>query len=310
VRIFLNGIGAFGADVFAKLQEDGQEIVAVASPRQSLSGRPDRLWAAAEAAGVSAYETSRLGEPEIEAALRANRPELGVMAFVQDLISQTILELPASGTIQYHPSLLPKHRGRSSINWAIIKGEPFTGVSIFWPDQGLDTGPVLLQKQVDIGPDDTAGSLYYDKLYPLGIEALVESVGLVAASKAPKLVQDESQMTYERPAEGRAARIDWRLPLADVYNLIRGCEPSPAAWTRWEERELRVTNARPIVEFPDATPGVVAAIDDAGVVVGAGAGAVLIRGLQAGSERAGPAHEVAAQLGMTVGTRFLNPRAV
>src|SRR5262245_36845205 len=156
MRIFLNGIGAFGLDTFNRLREAGEEIVAVAAPATSLSGRPDRLYAAAQAAGIAAFETAKLKEPEVEAGLRATAPELGVMAFVQEFISDGVLNLPVQGTIQYHPSLLPRHRGRSSISWAIIQGEPVTGISIFWPDEGMDTGPILLQREFVIGPDDTA----------------------------------------------------------------------------------------------------------------------------------------------------------
>jgi methionyl-tRNA formyltransferase len=307
MRIFLNGIGAFGLDTFNKLREAGEEVVAVAAPAQSLSGRPDRLYAAAQAAGIPAFETSSLRQPDVEAALRATHPELGVMAFVQEFMSQAVLDLPSQGTIQYHPSLLPKHRGRSSISWAIIQGEPVTGISIFWPDEGMDTGPILLQREVAIGPDDTAGSLYYEKLYQPGIEMLVESVRLVAEGKAPRLAQDEAAATYERPAEGRLARIDWRLPLADVYNLIRGCDPSPGAWTRLGEQQLRLLDARPLPEVT-GSPGVVSAVDESGMVVGARNGSVVVRKLQEASAPVAAAQEVAARAGIVPGSRFLNPR--
>ncbi|HLF79441.1 MAG TPA: methionyl-tRNA formyltransferase [Dehalococcoidia bacterium] len=307
MRIFLNGIGAFGLDVFTRLREAGEEIVAVAAPAKSLSGRADRLSAAAEAAGVPVYETAKLGEPEVEAALRSHGAELGVMAFVNDFINRSVLDLPTNGTIQYHPSLLPKHRGRSSINWAIIQGEARTGATIFWPDEGVDTGPVLLQREVEIGPDDTAGSLYYDKLYPLGIDLLAEAVTLVKEGRAPKLVQDEAEMTYERPCQGRAARIDWRLPVGEVYNLIRGCEPSPGAWTRLGEQTIKITGARPLDDVP-GEPGVVSVIDEKGIIVGAKYGSIFVRQLQLESGAAAPAHEVAPQAGLKVGDRFLNPR--
>lgn len=305
MRIFLNGIGQFGLDAFTRLRENGHEIVAVAAPPASLSGRPDRLFAAAEAAGIAALDTARLKESEVEAALRATAPELGVMAFVQEFISMDVLNLPAQGTIQYHPSLLPKHRGRSSINWAIINGEPRTGISIFWPDEGMDTGPILLQREAEIGPDATAGSLYYDTLYPLGIEMLAEAAAMVAAGTAPKRVQDESQATYEKPAEGRLVRIDWRKPTAEVYNLIRGCDPSPGAWTRLGDRTVRVTDARPL-HGHEAAPGVLAAVDENGAVIGTADGAILARRLQADGPAAS-AHEVIAALGMEIGARFLNP---
>ena len=307
MRIFLNGIGAFGFDVFTRLRQEGEEIVAVAAPPKSLSGRPDRLYGAAEEAGIAVFDTAHLGDAEVEVSLRELAPDLGVMAFVQEFISQTVLDLPVHGTIQYHPSLLPRHRGRSAINWAIIQGETTTGISIFWPDEGMDTGPILLQREVEIGPDDTVGSLYRDKMYDLGIDMLVESVALVSAGKAPKLAQDESVVTYERPAQGRLARIDWRRPLAEVYNLIRGCDPSPGAWTRLGDKRFALTDAQPLPGVA-GDPGVISRIDADGLVVGTADGAVIVRQVAVDDGRPAPAHEAAANAGLSVGDRFLNPR--
>ena len=306
MRIFLNGIGAFGVDALMKLQAQGDEIVVVAAPRQSLSGRTDRLWAQAEAASIPVFEPTRLEEPAVEQALRKAAPELGVMAFVQEFIASTTLELPTHGTIQYHPSLLPKHRGRSAINWAIIQGEAKTGVSIFWPDAGMDTGPVLLQRDVEIGPDETAGSLYYDKLYPLGIDALAVAVDLVRQGKAPRIQQEEAEATYERPCQDRAARIDWNRPVADVYNLVRGCDSSPGAWSWWKNLKLRMLDAAPLPEQKSA-PGIVAALDDGGMVVGAADGALLVRNLRVDAAAARPAREVADENAIAAGVEFANP---
>jgi methionyl-tRNA formyltransferase len=307
LRIFVIGQAAFGQDALVRLRDAGEEVVAVAAPAQSLSGRPDRLRAAADAAEIPAFETARLEEPETLERLRGLGPDLGIMAFVSDIIPTEILNLPKLGTIQYHPSLLPRHRGRSSINWAIIQGDKRTGVSIFWPDAGLDTGPILLQREVEIGRDDTIGSLYYDKLYKLGIEMFVEAVRAVSAGNAPRLAQDESRATYEKPCEDPVARIDWRTPAQDVYNLIRGCDPSPGAWTRLEEKKIRVLDAR-LGPAVDVGPGVVWGISEHGVVISGIDGALLVRKLQPDKGAAKPAAELAAELGIATGTRFLNPR--
>ena len=306
MRIFLNGIGAFGVDTLKRLQERGNEIVAVAAPSQSLSGRTDRLWAHAETNGIPVFETKRLAEPEIEAALRQAAPELGVMAFVQDFITASMLEVPKHGTIQYHPSLLPKHRGRSAINWAIIQGERKTGVSIFWPDEGMDTGPLLLQREVEIGPDDTVSRLYSDRLYPLGIDALAEAVALVAEGRAPKTSQDETMATYEKPCGNRASLIDWRRPIRDVYNLVRGCDRSPGAWSSWHDQQLRFLDAAPLLTDQYAA-GTVGRIDEEGMVVGTADGALLVRTLSLGSGASGPASEVAAANAISAGTQLESP---
>ncbi len=308
MRILVIGQAAFGQDVFSRLREAGEEVVAVGAPAQSLSGRTDRLRAAADQAGVAAFETSKLREDEVSREVAALRPELGVMAFVSDIIPPSVLNLPTHGTIQYHPSLLPRHRGRSAINWAIIQGDAKTGVSIFWPDAGIDTGPVLLQREVEIGPDDTTGSLYYDKMYGLGIEMILESVRMVAEGRAPRTLQDESKATYERPCEEPVARIDWRLSARDVYNLIRGCDPSPGAWTRFQGAKVKILDAR-LKPEADVGPGVVSAIDESGVLIGAGGGAILVRKMAGEGGAAAVAQDFVRENGIKAGDRFLNPKA-
>jgi methionyl-tRNA formyltransferase len=307
MKILVIGQAAFGQDVFNKLRDAGEEVVAVAAPAQSLSGRTDRLRGAADEAGIAAFETSKLREPSVQAQIRELAPDLGVMVYVSDLIPVEVLNLPKHGTIQYHPSLLPKHRGRSSINWAIIQGDRTTGVSIFWPDAGWDTGPVLLQREVPIGPDDTTGSLYYDKLYRMGIDMILESVKLVAQGKAPRIPQEESKATYEKPAEDPLVRIDWREPAQDVYNLIRGCDPSPGAWTRHEGAKVRITDAR-LQPGEAAPPGVVASVGEDGVLIGGVGGSILARKLGAASGPAVAAQEFARANGIKPGIRFLNAK--
>jgi len=156
------------------------------------------------------------------------------------------LNIPTHGSIQYHPSLLPAYRGASAINWPIILGERETGLSIFWPDNGLDTGDVLLQKKTPISFEDSLGSVYFDRLFPMGVEAMLESVDLVKAGKAPRIKQDESQATYEGRCGADNGRIDWGKPWRQIHNLIRGCNPAPGAWTTLDGKTLQVFEAKPL----------------------------------------------------------------
>ena len=153
------------------------------------------------------------------------------MAFVTLFVPEDFLNIPTHGSIQYHPSLLPKYRGPGAINWPIIQGDTETGLSIFWPDNGLDTGDVLLQKKTPIGPDDSLGTVYFDRLFPHGVEAMLEAVDLVKAGKA----RASSRTTARPPTRAAAgpdnARIDWGKPWRQIHNLIRGCNPAPGAWT-------------------------------------------------------------------------------
>jgi hypothetical protein len=157
---------AFGEAVLKRLQEDGVEIAGVSAPRPAEGQRPDALWAAAEAAGLPAVDTAALKQPDGLAAWKALNADLCAMAFVTAILSEDVFAASRLGAIQYHPSILPAHRGSSAMNWAIINGDSETGLTIFWPDRGIDTGPILLQKRCPIGPDDTVGSLYFDKLFP------------------------------------------------------------------------------------------------------------------------------------------------
>jgi methionyl-tRNA formyltransferase len=177
---------------------------------------------------------------------RALKPDLQVMAFVTLFVPEDFLNIPTHGSIQYHPSLLPLGRGASAINWPIIQGEKETGLSIFWPDNGLDTGDVLLQKKTPISDTDTLGSVYFDRLFPMGVEAMMESIDLVKKGKAPRIKQDESLATYEGMCKADNAKIDWGKPWRQIDRLIRGCNPAPGAWTTHDGKTLQVFDIKPL----------------------------------------------------------------
>lgn len=254
MRIALIGQAAFGERVFAALREAGEQIVAVSSV-EGTAGRPDPLWAAGEAAGTPLFPTGKLKQADALEAYAATRPDLCVMAFVNHILPERVLFAPPLGSVQYHPSLLPRHRGRSAINWAIRMGDATTGLTIFWVDRGIDTGPILLQREVEIAPDDTVGSLYFDKLFGLGVEALVEAVRLVREGRAPRIAQDASQATYEPPADDGNSAIDWASPAREIYNLIRGSNPQPGAHAMLYGTQVRIFDARlTLLDDPCAVP--------------------------------------------------------
>jgi methionyl-tRNA formyltransferase len=170
---------------------------------------------------------------------------------------------------------LPLHRGPSSINWPIIKGETKTGLTIFWPDEGLDEGPILLQKEAGIGPDDTLGSVYFNNLFPMGVDAMMEALDLVRAGKAPKIPQDHSKATYESWCRKADAAVDWSKPTAEVHNLIRGCDPQPGAWTTLNGGEVQLFDSRR--GDGSGAPGTALGLSDDGVTVATADGAVLVK---------------------------------
>ncbi|MFQ5784404.1 MAG: methionyl-tRNA formyltransferase [Alphaproteobacteria bacterium] len=301
MRIVVNGQQAFGKAVLEALLDRDEDVVAVYCAPDKPGGRLDPLKEAALTRGLPVYQPASFKAPEVLDEFRALEPDLGVMAYVILLVPETILNAPTHGTIQYHPSLLPMHRGPSAINWPIIQGETKTGLTVFWPDKGLDTGPILLQKEIEIGPDDTLGSVYFDRLYPMGIEAIVEAVDMVRAGTAPRIAQDESRATYEGWCRRADVSIDWSRPVGEVYNLIRGANPQPGAWTRRGSEILQIYDAAKLTAADGASPGEVIAVSSEGFAVAAREGQILVKRVRLDGGQKMPADEFAAAVDLGPG---------
>jgi methionyl-tRNA formyltransferase len=302
MKIVIIGQSAFGRSVMEAIADAGKDEIVGAFPPADREGRPlDPVKEGALERSIPVHQHGKYRSEESIAAFKALDADLCVMAFVTDIVPDDMIEAPKLGTIQYHPSLLPKHRGPSSINWPIIQGETMTGLTIFWPDKGLDTGPVLLQKETEIGPDDTLGSLYFDRLYPMGVEGMVEAIDMVRDGTAPRIVQDESQATYESWAKSEVGVVDWSQPVATVYNLIRGCNPQPGASTTRGGETVKLFDAERRDGDADAAPGTVTDISDAGVSVAALGGQILLKRVQPPESRKVTAREWADEAGLQVG---------
>ncbi len=244
MRVAIIGQQDFGKAALNAFLARGDEIVGVFCAPEKPGARPDPLRLAAEEQGLPLFQFASYSTIEAQSALHELHADIGVMAYVLIFAPQAFVTIPKFGMIQFHPSLLPLHRGPSSMNWPIMRGETTTGLTIFRPTDGLDEGPVLLQKQVDIGPDDTLGTLYFDKIFPLGIEALLEAADLVVRDEVWEVVQDETQASYEGWVSTAASRINWASPVDQVYDLIRGCNPSPGAWTTVSGETLHIFDVR------------------------------------------------------------------
>jgi methionyl-tRNA formyltransferase len=246
MRIAIIGQQDFGKAVLEAFLARGDEVAGVFCAPEKPGARPDVLKTTAQEKGVKVFQFPSLKNPDAHAAMRKLEAEIGIMAFVLQFAPQDFVTIPKHGTIQYHPSLLPKYRGPSSINWPIIRGDRQTGLSIFRPTDGLDEGPVILQKATHIGPDDTLGSVYFERLFPMGVQAMLEAADLVVAGKHHEVPQDESQATYEGWCRKAEARIHWANHAEFIYNVIRGCNPAPGAWTTLEGKELQIYDARKV----------------------------------------------------------------
>ncbi len=304
MRVSVIGQAAFGEAVLKRLQGDGVAIAGVSAPRPAEGQRPDALWSAAEAAGLPTVDTAALKQPDGLAAWKALNADLCAMAFVTAILTEEIFAASRLGAIQYHPSLLPLHRGSSAMNWAIINGDSETGLTVFWPDRGIDTGPILLQKRCPIGPDETVGSLYFEKLFPMGVDAIAESVRLVQQGNPPRLIQDHSLATYEPPCSDEHAAIRWHEPAAQLYALIRGCNPQPGAFTTFEGATLRIFDCHLTGKHEAGMPGRVLRVDDEGFDVRLNGGVLRILRVQPAGQKKVPAGEWARAAGLKEGFRF------
>ncbi|MCL4503615.1 MAG: methionyl-tRNA formyltransferase [Deltaproteobacteria bacterium] len=279
MRIALIGQAAFGADVLKGLLEQGQEVVGVFCPPDRGS-KQDPLKEAAQAAGLPVFQPGHMRDQEAFDAMVSLKADLGVLAFVIDIIPPRVFNAPRLGSICYHPSILPRYRGSSAINWAVINGEAQTGLTIFWVDQGIDTGDILLQKMVEIGPDETTGEVYFNKLYPQGVAAVLEAVALIDKGQAPRIPQDHSKATYDPPCDERVAGLDWNKAGHQVFNFIRGCDPQPGATTTFRGEKVKFYNAAFLGLPHNAAVGEILEVTDKGLKVAVNGGAVLIARLR------------------------------
>ena len=288
MRIAIIGQQKFGKAVLDAFIERGDTVVGVFCAAEKPGSAPDPLRVAAEQRGLRLFQLPSLKGAEAQEALRGLEVDLGVMAYVLQLVPQAFASVPTHGMIQYHPSLLPRYRGPSSINWPIIRGDTLTGLTIFRPSDGLDEGPVLLQRETPIGPDDTLGSVYFERLFPMGIAALLEAADLVVSGRATE------------------AQINWHNHVDIVYNLIRGCNPAPAAWTQLNGKKLQLFDARkhPARTFSEVKGriGAVTAISEQSLFVSAQGGQIEVFALRLGDGKKLKAAEFCAETHLAVGT--------
>ena len=302
MKIIIVGQGPFGEKVLEALIRKGEKIIGIFSPPDK---RGEAMSIVAEKKGIFSLRPYSMKDPRVQETFIKLKPDLGLLAFVTDILPEKLLEIPLIGTICYHPSLLPKHRGASAIYWAIIQGDTRTGLTIFWADKGIDTGPILLQKEIEVHPEDTAGSLYFNTLFPLGVEAMVEAVDLIKKGEATKIPQDESKATYEPPCDDRVALIDFKKTIQETFNLIRGCDPQPGAYTIFKEKKIRFYGAQMQISKESTLPGTILSVDKERLHIAAKGGILKIEKLRVDQGEKIGAAELVQSLKMKMGDRFV-----
>jgi methionyl-tRNA formyltransferase len=301
MNIAIVGQQDFGKAVLEAFLARGDQVTAVFCAPEKEGARPDALRAAAQEKGLRVHQFKSLRAPEAVKAMQDTGADIGVMAFVLQFAPQEFVKVPKHGTIQYHPSLLPKYRGPSSINWPISRGDKETGLSIFRPTDGLDEGAVILQERTPIGENDTLGTVYFERLFPMGVQAMLEAADLVVAGKHKETAQDESQASYEGWFREAEAKIHWANHVDAIHNLIRASDPAPGAWTTLAGAKLQLFDSRKeTVRTFGAVKGKIGevlGVEDGRLVIAAQGGRI-----HAGKAKLGDGKKVAvAELGIKAG---------
>jgi len=302
MRIIVNGQQAFGKASLEAILDKGEDEVVAVYCAPDKEGRPvDPIKEFALEKGLEVIQPPNYKDADVLDKMRGLNADLCVMAYMIIFVPEEARDIPTYGSICFHPSLLPKHRGPSSINWPIIGGATKSGLTIFWPDDGLDEGEILLQKEIDIAPDDTLGSVYFNKVFPLGVQAVLEAIDLVRAGNPPRIKQDDSQSTYESWCRKADAEIDWSKPVDEVHNLIRGTNPQPGAWTMLGELEVQIYDCEK-TQGDAGAPGEVTAVDENSITVSAKGGQIMIKRVKPKGGRKIAAGEFAGSQRLTIGT--------
>lgn len=303
MRLIVMGQQAFGKDVLQKIIDAGvDEVVAVYCEPDRDGAAIDPIKELALENKLPVHQPAHFKEQETLDQLASYEADLMIMAFVNVFVPESARDIPRQGSICFHPSLLPLHRGPSAVNWPIIMGREKSGYSWFYPTDGLDEGDVLLQWECPIEPDDTVINLYFKKIYPSAVDSVLAVCDLYRSGNPPRMHQDESQATYERRCTRKHAHIDWFKPVHQVYNLIRGTNPAPGAWTEHNGVELNIYDSA--LQNGDGVAGRIMDISDDGISVQSVGGRILVKRVKPSGGAKVAAAEWAAQIGLSVGDQL------
>jgi methionyl-tRNA formyltransferase len=316
VRVVFMGSPEFAVPCLRALA-GAHEVAFVVSQPDKPAGRGGQLTApavkvAAQELGLPVLQPKSARTGELERALRDSGAELAVVVAYGKILPRAVLDALPRGCINVHASLLPKYRGAAPVQWAVIDGEPETGVCIMQLDEGMDTGPVYLEERVDIDPEETSGELLA-RLAPIGAKALLDAIAAIAGGRAQATPQDHARATHARMLTKADGAIDFALPAADVAARIRGVDPWPGAQAVLRGQPIKLFRARaandassqPRAEL--SPPGTVLAIDPDGMHVAASDGIVIIRDVQAAGRKRMAAHQFAAGRGLAIGDVLARP---
>lgn len=283
LRIVFMGTPEFAVPSLKALIESGEDVVAVVTQPDKPRGRgkkltPPPVREAALKHNIPVFQPEKIKDETFITAIRNFSPDVIAVVAYGKILPKAILDIPTKGCINVHTSILPKYRGAAPINWAIINGEKETGITTMLLDEGMDTGDMLLTEKVEIRDDDTASSLH-DRLKYIGADLLIKTIKGIKSETIRPIPQDDSQATYAPMLKKEDGRIDWTMKAEEIKNLIRGFNPWPGAYTRWDGKQIKIFKAE-VEAGGKEEPGTVINISTEGIFVATGKGILLIKELQ------------------------------
>lgn len=297
MKILFMGTPEFAVPSLKALIDNGYDVAGVVTQTDRPKGRGHVLQAPpvkeiAISNNIPVYQPLKISkEPEIIQKIADIKPDLIVTCAFGQILPQSLLDIPKHGTINVHASLLPKYRGAAPIQWAIINGDKKTGITTMFTELGLDTGDILLQDEVDITDDMTAGQLH-DIMSELGAKTLIKTIKALENGTLTRTKQDESQATYAQKIDKQTGIIDWSQPTRAIHNRIRGTNPWPGAQSFMCGKRFKICCSQIVnipdylsekINNPDIVPGTILELLSCDMWVKTGDGALLIREIQAES---------------------------
>lgn len=311
------GSPLFACPSLEALAGSSHEVIRVVTQPDRPAGRgralrPPPVKELAEKLGIQVIQPAKVKTEEFINRMQAINPDIFVVVAYGKILPQSLLDVPKHGSINVHASLLPKYRGAAPVTWAIINGDEITGITTMLMDAGMDTGDILLKREEDIQPDDTAGSLY-ERLAEVGAELAAETLEKLEAGKITPIKQDDSLAQKAPLLKKSDGCVEWNLPALKIHNHIRGMNPWPGAYTFMSEKtvKLHVSNVADGLEADESSkPGQVLEAGKRGIVVATGDGAIIITELQAAGGKRMTASEFLKGHKLEPGTFFSSEKSL
>ncbi|MBM3934659.1 MAG: methionyl-tRNA formyltransferase [SAR202 cluster bacterium] len=307
MKLVFMGTPEFAAPVLSALLDAGHNVVGVYTQPDRPSGRgnktaPSPVKQLALDCGLPVFQPESLKPQEVKDEMAALAPEALIVAAYGLFLPRATLEMAPLGALNIHPSMLPKYRGPSPITTALLNGDRRTGVTIMKLDSGMDTGPIIAQREVEIRPDETAPELT-ERLFRLGAVLLTEVLALWEAGVLHAEPQDDSQAIVTRLLTKEDGEIDWGQDADRIARQVRAYQPWPGSYTHWDGKLIKVLEAEAAGPAAAAPPGTVAQIHGGELVIAAGAGVLVVRRLQIEGKKPATAREFTQGYPSFVGAR-------